>query len=163
MGGVIDDLAKALASGVSRRKALAGLAAGAAVTLPWTSEAKKGHKKKKKKNRSTPQAPSVQPAAVSPFVKLQSLCDEWCARRFLIKDPGLTSCAKAAQSGTGPCYDAAEEGPGFFCLNKAGCTAEQTCCPGAAVDLGQKVKDATCCPPGTRCSPGISLATGICL
>jgi hypothetical protein len=165
MGSLIDNLAKSLASGVSRREALAGLAAGAAVALPWTSEAKgkKGHKKnKKKRNQPTPPPPMPPPPAVSPFVKLQRFCDEWCEGKFF-SGPDFTACFEAAETGAGPCYSEADGGPGFYCLNKSGCTPEQTCCPGFHLVSGFPVQDAACCPPGTRCLSGVSQAAGICL
>src|SRR5688500_6776120 len=99
MGGLIDDLAKALASGVSRREALAGLVAGAALVRPWTSDAKKGRKKKKKKKKaqSTQPPPAVPPPPVHPpsplpFAKLQGLCDQWCRGKFSPGTPAATSC-----------------------------------------------------------------------
>lgn len=179
MGDLIDDLAKALASGVSRREALAGLVAGTALALPWTSEAKKGgkknkeNKKKKKKNQSNEQSPSAQPPSAQPpaaqpptelpFAKLQRLCDEWCEAMYFPNDPDFLTCIKEAESGAGECYDATLQGPGFYCLNKAGCTPEQTCCPGQQIEWGFGVTDATCCPPGKRCIAGISSATGLCV
>jgi hypothetical protein len=149
MSNVIDKVSRALASGVSRRRALAGLTASVAAALPWTSEAKKGRRKKKKKE--------------SPFVKLQGLCAEWCAGKFETDSPAFAACVSAAKSGAGACYDPSQEGPGFYCLTKAGCSPQQTCCPGFDVILGEPIKDAECCPPGSLCVNGVNSTTGICV
>jgi hypothetical protein len=175
MIGVIDDLAKALASGVSRREALAGLLAGGIFAggvfgLPWTNAAKKGGRKNKKKKKKSaaivspppPPPPPPQSPPPSPFAKLQRFCDEWCEGRFS-SGAEFTACVDAAEIGSGPCYSATEGGPGFFCLNKSGCTPDQTCCPGFHLVSGFPVEDAACCPPGTRCLSGVSQAAGICL
>lgn len=166
MDSQIYKLAKALASGVSRRETLAGLLAGAAVALPWTSEAKKGRRKKnrrKRKKQTNEQPPTQQSPTASPFAKLQGLCDEWCQGKFLAGTPATLNCIEAAKSGIGPCYSATEEGPGFFCLSESGCTQEQTCCPDIDVALGLPVTDGICCSPGTQCFPGLNATGPICL
>ena len=175
MSGVIDDLAKALASGASRLAALAGLLTGGtlvggAFVLPWTNEAKKKKtkKKKKKKTQTTQPPPSQLPPPQPPpsqnlFAKFQGLCDVWCRGKFSAGTPAATSCIEAAKIGLGPCYSATEEGPGFHCLGRLGCTAEQTCCPGIEVDLGQPVTGGSCCLPGFQCLPAINGTGSICI
>jgi hypothetical protein len=145
MADLIDEVSRALAVGVSRRGALAGVAAGAAVALPWSAEAKKRRKKKKKPD---------------PIAKLETLCAEWCAGKFGTVGSSFFSCVEAARNGAGPCYDSLQEGPGFYCQAKAGCSPQEICCPGFDVNLGQPIKDAECCPPGSLCVKGINSTTG---
>lgn len=121
MGEALDLFSKALASGASRRSALAGLLIGATAVLPWTAEAKKKKKKRKKK-----------------FKKYQEFCNEWCGAKFELELKSLNECVNKAKEGQGPCYSS---GPGFYCENVLKCGED--CCP--TIIGGDPVKDGSCC------------------
>jgi hypothetical protein len=125
MGEALDRLAKALASGSSRRVALGGLLTGAAAALPWTTEAKKKKKKRKKK-----------------FKKLQTYCNQWCGEKFGFSGKSFNTCVDKAKEGKGACYSDVAQGPGFYCTHVLQC-GELNCCP--TIDGGEPVKDGECC------------------
>jgi hypothetical protein len=135
MGEAIDRLAKALASGVSRRSALGGVLAGSAVLLPWTAAAKK-RKKKRKQERKV-------------YRQYLEYCHSWCGFRFGSSEAEKQSCNKAAKKGKGPCYSATEQGPGYFCHKVTPCGKNQYCCP--LLVGGSPVTEGRCCPKGTFC------------
>lgn len=127
MTEALDQFARALASGTSRRAALGALLAGSAAALPLTSEARKNKNKNKRKRK---------------FQEFQESCNVWCDAKFASSIKDQTSCIAKAKEGKGPCYSATEEGPGFYCTNVLICK-EQNCCP--TLNGGAPVKDGVCC------------------
>jgi len=123
----LDQFARALATGASRRAALGALLAGSAAALPFSSEAKKNKNKNKRKKK---------------FQEFQESCNLWCDARFASSIKDQTSCIAKAKEGKGPCYSATEEGPGFYCTNILICK-ELICCP--TLNGGAPVKDGECC------------------
>jgi hypothetical protein len=143
MGEAIDRLAKALASGASRRTALGGLFAASAALLPWTATAKnqkkKNKKKKKRKKRQQRKA----------YQRYLEYCQIWCDFRFSLDEGQIQPCIQAAEKGQGPCYSALEQGPGYFCHKVQSCGKNQYCCP--LLQGGDPVTEGACCPNGTVC------------
>lgn len=131
MGETIDRLAKGLASGSSRRTALASLLTGAAAALPWTAEAKKNKNKRKKK-----------------FKKYQAFCRQWCGEKFGFTGKEFNNCVDKAKEGKGACYSSSSQGPGYFCREVLKCGEE--CCPN--LNGGAQVTDGECCVAGESCT-----------
>lgn len=128
MEDMLDRLSKALASDTSRRSALGGLLAGAALTLPWNAEAKNKKKKKQRKR----------------FQPFQEFCSEWCGYKFGFSGKAFSTCVEKAKDGQGPCYSPVDQGPGRLCAFVLGCDNGQFCCPiffpeqkGAPVEIGE--------------------------
>jgi hypothetical protein len=127
MGEAIDQLAMALASGTSRRAALAGVLAGA-TSLPWTAAGRRRHRNKK-------------------FKKYLGHCRIWCGHRFPAGSSELAQCIAKAKDGKGACF---AEGPGHFCLALAHCGKHQVCCPFFLT--GDPVTDGECCAAANQCA-----------
>lgn len=128
MGEMLDRLSKALASDTSRRGALGGLLAGAALTLPWNAEAKNKKKKKRRKK----------------FQPFQQYCADWCGYKFGFSGKEFSNCVNKAKDGQGPCYSPVDQGPGRLCAFQLGCGKGLFCCPlffpgekGAPVQTGE--------------------------
>ncbi len=140
MTELLDQFARSLASGASRRAALGALLAGSAAALPFTSEAKKRKTKRKKK-----------------FKKFQESCNRWCEAKFASSGQARSACIDKAKEGKGPCYSATEEGPAFYCLTVQKC-GDLNCCP--TLVGGAPVKDGVCC--STPCSLTMVNGTVVC-
>jgi hypothetical protein len=135
MARIIDEFAKALASGASRRSAVGGIFAGATALLPWTAEAAKRNKRKKQRKRRK---------AIKRYLEY---CQFWCEQRFGPETSAIQSCINMAESGKGPCY---AEGPGHFCLRVKKCGKGKYCCP--ELMSGDPVSEGSCCPKGSFCA-----------
>ena len=128
MGEAFDRLSMALASGASRRSALAGLLASAAA-LPLTASGRRRHNRTKG------------------FKKYLDFCRTWCGRRFMVGSSEFAQCVAKAKEGKGACYT---EGPGHFCLSLAHCGKEEVCCP--FFFSGDPVTQGECCAATEQCS-----------
>ena len=135
MGSEIDRLAKALASGASRREALGAAGAGVAALLPWTAAGNERKKRRRERRRV--------------IQRTLEFCLYWCDEKFTGDEPAIQSCINAARAGKGPCYSASEQGPGHFCLRVKPCGKGKYCCP--SVLGGTPVTEGTCCAKGTVC------------
>lgn len=135
MGSEIDRLAKALASGASRREALGAIVASGAALLPWTATAKDKKTRRRQRRRIIRQS--------------FEFCQLWCDETFFGNASAIQSCLNAAKTGKGPCYSATEKGPGHFCLRVKPCGKEKFCCPN--VIGGDPVTEGSCCAQGTIC------------
>ncbi len=125
MPRLIDDFAKALAAGQSRRRALGRLGAGllAAVVPGRTVEA---HDR---------------------FARCLDDCRKWCRATFGDGRKGK-KCIERAKDGKGPCYSSSKPGPGHLCCTQANpCGANEKCC----ADVLGGPSSAECCPSGTEC------------
>lgn len=136
MGSTIDRLSIALASGTSRREALGIILASGAALLPWTAAA--NEKKKRRRQRRKIINRSLE------------FCESWCKSKFFSDEAAIESCVNAAESGKGPCYAAAEKGPGHFCLRVKKCGDGKYCCPESPD--GGPVTEGACCPKSTVCA-----------
>jgi hypothetical protein len=134
MGSEIDRLAKALASGATRREALGAIAAGGAALLPWTAAGKDRKKRRRQRRRI--------------IGRTLEFCQFWCGQKFT-EEAEIQSCINAARTGKGPCYSASEKGPGHFCLRVKSCGDRKYCCP--SVLGGDPVTEGSCCAKGTTC------------
>jgi hypothetical protein len=144
MGALLDRLAMALASGASRRTAVGGFLAGMAASAPWTEAAKnKRKRRRKRKNR----AQKERRRAIARYL---DYCQSWCDARFDGNPTDIQSCISAAEEGKGPCYSAAEQGPGHFCLRVKKCGKRKYCCP--EVPDGGPVTEGACCRKGAICA-----------
>ena len=128
MGDAFDRLSMALASGASRRAALAGLLASAAA-LPLTASGRRRRKRTKK------------------FKKYHDFCRTWCGDRFMDGSNEFGQCVAKAKEGKGACY---AEGPGHFCLSLAHCSEHQVCCP--FFFSGDPVTEGECCASNEQCA-----------
>lgn len=135
MGSEIDRLAKALARGASRREALGALLAGGAALLPWTAAGKDKKKRRRQRRRV--------------IQRTLEFCQYWCDEKFTGNEAAIQSCLNAARTGKGPCYSAAEKGPGHFCLRVKTCGDGKYCCP--SVLASNPVTEGACCARGTVC------------
>jgi hypothetical protein len=134
MGDAIDQFAKALATGRSRREAALGLFASGAAMLPWTSAARGKRKNKHPKN----------------LKRYLEYCQSWCDDKFDGDETAIQDCVDAAKNGEGPCYSASSQGPGYFCTKVKHCHRHKYCCP--ALLAGDPVHEGACCPRGTDCA-----------
>lgn len=135
MGSEIDRLAKALASGASRREALGAVVAVGAALLPWTAAGKDKKQRRRQRRRV--------------IQRTLEFCQFWCDDKFTGNEAAIQSCRGAARAGKGPCYSAVEKGPGHFCLRVKECGARKYCCP--SVISGLPVTEGICCAKGTVC------------
>jgi hypothetical protein len=122
MSEIIDNVAKALASGLPRRQVLIRWAGGAAALLPFADA-----------------------AARDQFKRLQSYCEDWC--NFEFTGTQAESCISKAKKGKGPCYSSSGDGPGFVCTKQDPCPKHKRCCPTV---VGTPVHR-TCCTPDQEC------------
>jgi hypothetical protein len=118
MKSLIDELAKVLASGASRRGALAGLAAVAAASLPWTAEGKSKKRKRRRRKKRL----------LEEFAPFLAYCEDWCSTEFQPEPKILLECISLAKTGQGACYED-PSAPGFVCTKELLCPAGFTCCP----------------------------------
>ena len=102
MGEQFDALAKALASGLHRRRAVGQLTAGVvAALLPWRAA-----------------------EADNPF---QEECRTYC--RNVFEGEKAKRCIDQAKRRRGPCYKGDPHfGPAFLCRSNP-CSSNETCCP----------------------------------
>jgi hypothetical protein len=143
MSAMIDEFAKALASGASRRSALAGLLASVAAVLPWTTEAKNKAKKRKKRRRQRRQRQQD-------IQRYLEFCEVWCGDEFGPVAEDVDACIAAAETGHGPCYSATAKGPGYFCSKKK-CGKHTRCCPNVGF-MGGPVTEGACCGKDAFCA-----------
>ena len=122
MSEIIDNVAKALASGLPRRKVLLRWAGGLAALTPLADAAASKH-----------------------LNQLLTYCQDWC--QFEFSGPQAAACADKAKKGKGPCYSSKGRGPGFVCTKKSPCPAHKECCPTV---VGNPVTRA-CCSSGQQC------------
>ena len=119
MNSAIDRLAKALASGVSRRETVTALVAGAAASLPWTV-AGKSNKQQRRRRRKQRQ--------LKEFAPYLEYCEDWCAGEFTLGSKQLIECLQLAKTGKGACYQD-PAAPGFVCTAEPRCDKGFFCCP----------------------------------
>ena len=155
MRKLIDDFAKALAQGTSRRQALSRLVTGAlagilplgishqlaaAATLDERCAAycRTVFKTRRKRRRCFKAA---QTQTGDCYVRgpgyLQGLCKDWCLFVFSGSPNAAAACAAEAEQGLGPCYatspvDGTYFGPGYVCTGTDipyPCAIGSQCCP----------------------------------
>ena len=125
MSEIIDNVAKALASGLPRRKVLLRWAGGLAALTPLADAAARSK---------------------SEFAKYEQFCSDWCRFEFA-SDPQIQSCMHKAKKGKGPCYSSQRKGPGFVCAKGNPCPSGKRCCPTVFGDSTTR----DCCTPDQQC------------
>jgi hypothetical protein len=128
-----DDLSRALATGVPRRKALwmfgSAVAGGVLTQGPLKVFARRSH---------------------------TSSCTQWCNNVFGPGTPEAVQCLNDAAHGRGACYECGPQGDntglcGGQCCPTLWTGARSICCDGMCCPVGSTCCGGLCCPPNYIC------------
>jgi hypothetical protein len=126
-----DDLSKALASGVPRRKALwmfgSAVAGGVLTQGPLQALARRSH---------------------------AGTCTQWCNKVFGAGTPEAVQCINDAAHGLGACYQCGPLGDNTGLCAGQCCPPGSVCCDGMCCPPGSTCCGGMCCPPDYVCVNG---------